>query len=91
MASSKVRVRNPKGIHVRPAGLIVSSIKDYEGKVEVVGREGKRASLQSVLSLLSLGLAEGDEVTVEVDGPDAEKVCEELSELFARHFDFPQQ
>ncbi|MDD3694736.1 MAG: HPr family phosphocarrier protein [Lentisphaeria bacterium] len=90
MASRKVRVRNSKGIHVRPAGLIVSSIKGYKGKVEVVDREGKRASLQSILSLLSLGLSAGEEVTVEVDGPDAERVCAELSALFARHFDFPQ-
>lgn len=90
MVRQKVTVQNSKGIHVRPAGMIVSSVQGYEGKIEVCASNGKRASLTSILSLLALGLGMGEEVTIEVEGSDEEKVCSELALLFAKKFDFPQ-
>ena len=88
MVSKKVIVKNPRGIHVRPSGMIISAVRDYEGRVEVLSSSGKRASLRSILALLSLGLTGGEEITLEVSGPQEEKVCSELAEMFASHFDF---
>lgn len=90
MVSRKVTIQNSKGIHVRPAGLIVSSVREYSGRIEVCTSSGKRASLHSILSLLSLGLAAGAEVTLEVNGPDEELICSDLALMFSRRFDFPQ-
>lgn len=90
LVSRKVTIENSKGIHVRPAGLIVSSVQGYSGRIEVCTGSGKRASLQSILSLLSLGLAAGEEVTLEVSGPDEAKVCSDLALMFTRRFDFSQ-
>ena len=90
LVSRKVTIENSKGIHVRPAGLIVSSVQGYPGKIEVFASSKKRASLHSILSLLSLGLTAGEEVTLEVTGPDEEQVCSELALMFARQFDFSQ-
>lgn len=89
MVSAKVTIQNSRGIHVRPAGVIVASLHGYTGTIEISTMQGKRASLQSILSLLSLGLAPGDEVILEVDGPDEEKVCSDLVTLLAHKFDFP--
>ena len=41
----------------------------------------------SVLSILRLGLIEGDAFTVSVDGPDEEKVCNEMLALLEKPFD----
>lgn len=90
MVSRKVTIQNSKGIHVRPAGLIVSSVQGYSGRIEICTSSGKRASLHSILSLLSLGLAAGEEVTLEVSGPEEELVCSDLAAMFTRKFDFPQ-
>ena len=90
MVIRKVTIQNLKGIHVRPAGLIVSSVQGYPGKITVSTSDGKQASLHSILSLLSLGLTAGEEVTLEVSGPEEEKVCLDLVVAFSSSFDFPQ-
>jgi phosphotransferase system HPr-like phosphotransfer protein len=45
--------------------------------------------LNNVMGLLSLGLVQGSEVTLRVEGPDEEQEAETMAELFSRHFDFP--
>jgi len=89
LVSRKVTIQNARGIHVRPAGVIVASVQGYSGTIEISTKQGKRASLQSILSLLSLGLASGDEIILAVNGPEEEKICSDLVTLLARNFDFP--
>jgi phosphotransferase system HPr (HPr) family protein len=81
-------VRNAAGIHCRPSAVIVKSLADYEGQV-TIEKDGKRSDLRSVISLISLALTEGQQVTVRVKGPDEEAVCRSVVELIETHFDFP--
>jgi phosphotransferase system HPr (HPr) family protein len=88
MVEKKTEVRNEAGIHVRPSGVILEEAKDYPGSIEVEAN-GTSMKLNNVMGLLSLGLVQGSEVTIRVEGPDEEKEAEKLAELFSRHFDFP--
>ncbi len=45
--------------------------------------------LRSVIGLIGLGLTQGLEVTIHVDGPDETAMADSLYELFERRFDFP--
>ena len=47
--------------------------------------------LRSVLGLVGLGLEQGKEVELEVEGEDAEKFCQSLVELFETEFDYPDK
>lgn len=53
-----------------------------------MGPDGAVANPHSVLSLLALALTNGDVVTVTVDGPDEESVCNRLIELFESTYEF---
>jgi phosphocarrier protein len=46
--------------------------------VTVSNRLGKRVQGTSILAVLSLGARHGEELTVEVEGPDEENVLEAL-------------
>jgi phosphotransferase system HPr (HPr) family protein len=46
--------------------------------VTISNRMGKKASGTSILSVLSLGAKHGEELTIEVDGPDEANVLEAL-------------
>lgn len=88
MICKSTTIQNAYGIHCRPSGVISQAVRGYQGKIEVRGPDGTVASPESVLALLSLALASGDEVQIMVDGPDEVRKCDELIELFQRNFDF---
>ncbi len=88
MIEKKAVIKNEQGIHCRPSAAILSGIKGYEGEISVFTDNGG-TKLNSVMSLLSLGLDYGREVTVRVDGPDEESTALKVVELFERQFDFP--
>ena len=88
MVEETAVVQNQAGIHVRPSGVIIEEIGEYQGTVTAVSN-GFSVELNSVMGLLSLGLVQGDEVTIKVEGPDEEKVAAQVKELFERQYDFP--
>ena len=45
--------------------------------------------LRSVVGIIALGLQQGDEVDVSVEGPDDNNICAELVLLLESKFDFP--
>jgi phosphocarrier protein len=91
MKEKKVKIRNKAGIHCRPASVILNTINvDYPDNTFTILAPGHDPTeLNSILSLISLGLHFGDEVTLQVEGPDEEAVLEKMSELLEYEFDFP--
>lgn len=71
MISETFRFDSPAGLHARPAGELVSLVKTFAGSSVFISSGGRRVNAASMLSLLSLGMKGGSEVTVESDNPDA--------------------
>ncbi len=88
MISRTAIIQNAHGIHCRPSALIAKELGSYEGEV-TVACDGREENARNVLSLLSLGMACGQEITISVSGPEEETMCERMVELFQTHFDFP--
>lgn len=84
----KAVIRNHDGIHCRPSVCIVKAVADYAGRITVSSDRGA-TDLKSVMTLMTLALGYGCRVSVRVDGPDEQRVCEEVVGLFERCFDFP--
>ena len=78
-----VRVGSKSGLHARPAAVFVQSVKGFPGKVTLAKNE-KTVNAKSILSVISLGAAQGDEVTLSVNGENAEAVIEQLVSLLER-------
>jgi phosphocarrier protein HPr len=80
MPSRSVALPNPSGLHARPAKVFASAAADAPGKVTLTKGE-REVNAASVLSILTLDCHQGDEITVNVEGDDAEATLDELVAL----------
>ncbi|WP_087509839.1 dihydroxyacetone kinase phosphoryl donor subunit DhaM [Cellulomonas iranensis] len=72
-------LRNPLGLHARPAALVVRMLAPYDAAVQVDG-----VNAASVLDLMKLGAVQGDVLTITAQGPQAsDAVARLVSEVEA--------
>ncbi|WP_418277332.1 dihydroxyacetone kinase phosphoryl donor subunit DhaM [Isoptericola jiangsuensis] len=64
---ARVRLRNPLGLHARPAAVVARAVGELGVDVRIDG-----ADAGSVLQLMSLGTSEGQEIVVAARGPGAQ-------------------
>jgi phosphocarrier protein len=88
MIIGKATVQNEAGIHCRPTAKIIQAAATYPGTITVTGERGS-TTLKSALEMMMLGLGQGAEVTIQVDGPDQNEILRKFTDLFEFHFDFP--
>ena len=59
------------GIHARPAGLLVKVAKKYTSKI-VLSANGKSAEATKLMAIMGLGVKNGQEVEIAIEGGDEE-------------------
>ncbi|MFB9329054.1 HPr family phosphocarrier protein [Paenibacillus aurantiacus] len=86
MMTQTFTVINPTGFHVRPAKTFVQAANGFPCKVTVLNK-GKKANGKSSIGLLTLGIAQHDEVTLEIDGEQEEQAMETLGGLLTQMYE----
>ena len=81
MKTFEYTIKDELGIHARPAGLLVKEAKKYESECTIT-KDGKTKKLTQLMMLMSLGVKQGDIVTVTAEGADEEKAIEALKQFF---------
>lgn len=77
----RVRVRNPLGIHARPAAMIATAAAGADVRLRRLP-DGPDAAAASLTRLLVLGARHGDELELSAHGDDATEVLDRLVALF---------
>jgi phosphotransferase system HPr (HPr) family protein len=79
----RLRIRNPSGLHARPAALFVRSAGVYRASIRVSNttRGTGPADAKSILAILSLGVSRGHEVELSAEGDDADEAMLALERL----------
>lgn len=72
------------GIHVRPAGLLAKLCKEYKSTVTVSVND-KSAEATRLVSLMGLGIAKGDTVTVTIEGDDEDECSKKVNDFFVEN------
>ena len=81
MVSQKVKIKNPTGLHLRPAGVLCKNAIEY-GSVITFKYGGENiANAKSVLSVLGACIKSGDEIELICEGEDEEKAFKEMVAL----------
>ncbi len=80
-----VNIKNASGLHARPAGMFVTKAAEFKSIVEVIAK-GKTVNAKSIMGIMSLGLGQGDELTVVAKGEDEEAAVNALVELIEGGF-----
>ena len=91
MTEKSVIVKNKAGIHCRPSSEIMMMVQRYPDCSFHLSSSNGETDIASILSLIGLGLAKGDSVTLKVEGANEQEACEKVAALFEYEFDFPQK
>ena len=75
-------VKDPLGIHARPAGQIAKLAKGYADSVISIEKNGTVAKASQLMKLMGLGVKNGDTVTVSVEGSNEEAAFAAMKEFF---------
>lgn len=65
-------IKDPLGIHARPAGMLAKEAKSYEDTTVNITANGKTVNLGQLMKLMGLGVKQGTEVTVSCEGANEE-------------------
>ena len=75
------KIKDPEGIHARPAGVIVKKASEFESNITIENK-GKTADAKKIFAIMGLIVKNGEEVHVTIEGSDEEKACNELKMTF---------
>lgn len=87
MVERTVRVASTSGLHARPASTVAQAAAAQPVEVMISKAGGEPVLAASILMLMTLGAACGDEVTLHAEGEGAEQAVEELAALIERNLD----
>ncbi|MGF1725786.1 HPr family phosphocarrier protein [Photobacterium nomapromontoriensis] len=85
-ASRELFIKNRLGLHARAAIKLVELAQSFESSITISNSE-KSATADSVMGLLMLESAQGQQVHVSAEGADAVHALEAISELIEAGFD----
>lgn len=79
MVSKKVTIKNPTGLHLRPAGELCKTAMQFKAKI-TFSFEGGTSNAKSVLSVLGACVKSGDEIKLICEGEDEEEALKKMVE-----------
>ena len=80
-----VRIGNRRGLHARASAKFVNLATQLDANIEVE-KDGNKVCGTSIMGLMMLGAAMGDEVVIHVSGQYAEQALEQLARLIEDRF-----
>jgi phosphocarrier protein len=80
MVSKKIVIKNPSGLHARPAHNFVTLVKKFKSDVFLKVGE-KEIKCESIINLLLAAIKKGSVVELKVSGEDEEEAMQKVSEF----------
>lgn len=77
-------IKDPVGIHARPAGMLVKKAGEFQAAV-TVKKGDKTADARRLFSLMGLAAKQGDTLTIEITGADEEAAAAALQAFLEEH------
>ena len=81
MKEFKYVVQDELGLHARPAGLLVKEAAKYKSAI-TLDSGAKKADAKRIMAVMSMGVKQGVEVTVTVDGEDEDAAFDAIKTFF---------
>jgi phosphocarrier protein len=83
--SEEMTIVNSMGLHARPAAKLVQTVLQYTSDMQI-NVNGQKVNAKSIMGLLTLAAAQGTQMVVTAQGPDAEDAMKAVRELVASGF-----
>lgn len=89
MVSKTVTVRNEQGVHMRPAGLLAKTAKQYPDCQVTLTANGKTVKAQAPMQIMSACMKKGCQVEIRCSGTDEDQALAEIAAMFEEGFHEP--
>lgn len=83
METREFHITAETGIHARPATLLVQTASKFSSEINLEYK-GKSVNLKSIMGVMSLGVGQGSDVTISVDGSDEKEAIEAIEEIIKK-------
>ena len=77
MIRKTVTIELSSGLEARPIAMLVQVASQYESKIYVES-ESKRVNAKSIMGMMTLGLAAGEELVITADGDDEQQAITDI-------------
>ncbi|MBM7557737.1 HPr family phosphocarrier protein [Halanaerobacter jeridensis] len=85
MKKKEVIISNEVGLHARPASLLINNAVQFDSEMKMI-YENQEANLKSIISLMSLAVGPGEEVTIKAEGADEEEALSKIIDIIENGF-----
>lgn len=84
MKEFQYTVKDACGIHARPAGLLVKTVKGFTSNA-TLEKDGKSCDLRKLMALMGMGVKQGETITVKVEGDDEEAAAAAIQKFLTEN------
>lgn len=81
MKTFEYTVKDAMGIHARPAGILVKEVGKYKSKISLT-KDDKTVDAARLMAVMSLGVKQGQVITVTVEGEDEDAAADGMKAFF---------
>lgn len=81
MKSIKITIKDPDGIHARPAGMLVKRMQDFPCEIRIE-KGDKKADGKKLFALMKMAVKKGEEIVISADGEREDEAIAAVEEVF---------
>lgn len=81
MKEFKYTIQDELGIHARPAGMLVKQAAGFKSAI-TLSNGVKSADAKRIMAVMGMGVKQGQEVTVTIEGEDEEAAAAAVEAFF---------
>jgi len=78
-------LKDPLGIHARPAGQMVKLASKFKCDIQF-GSPGRMVNAKRIIAIMALALKQGDEVNLSFSGEDEDAASAEIGKFIEENF-----
>jgi catabolite repression HPr-like protein len=82
MTSKTIKIKLENGLEARPIAFLVQEASKYDSSIYIKSGE-KRVNAKSIMGMMTLGLINGEELTVTTDGADEQEALNGLDRFLS--------
>ncbi len=88
MTEATLTVKNPVGLHARPAAVFYKKTREFKSKITIqnLSREGSKEVPVSPFQLLQIGVLQGHQIRLRASGEDEQVAIAALTKLIEENF-----
>ena len=86
MTQTTVTINAESGLHARPANMFIKTASEFKSAIKVA-KEGKEVDGKRLLAIMTLGVRQGESITITADGEDEKEAIAALEKLVENDFE----